>query len=255
MKRNWLIIPEFEQRETYAALAEQYGAAFEYNDFYLPCVYENERELERRIQGYCTLDRDRKRDTLHGVFLDVVISSDDSFIAEYSKKRMRQSMEIADRLGIRGVVFHSGLVRGVTGTKYIENWINRQSAFFRELLQAFPGQEIFMENTQEETPEYLLRLKESLKDCPGFSLCLDYAHANISGTPPEEWVKRMGKKISHIHINDNDGRMDLHQVPGDGVIDWKQFKQITSELEDVSVLIEIAGLEQQKRALEYLGKC
>ncbi len=252
MKRNWLIIPEFEQRQAYAELAEQYGAVFEYNDFFLPCVYEKEEELERRIQGYCALNRDRRRDTLHGVFLDVVISSDDSFIAEYSKKRMRQSMETAARLGIRGVVFHSGLVRGVTGTTYIENWVARQSAFFRELLQEFPALEIFMENTQEETPEYLLRLKESLGDCPKFSLCLDYAHASISGTKPADWVKELGQNIAHFHINDNDGKLDLHQVPGEGVIDWKQFEKITSERNETPVLIEINGLERQKRALEYL---
>lgn len=252
MKRKWLIIPEYEQREAFAALAEQYQAAFEYNDFYLPAVYEKEEEINRRIKGYCELNRDRSKDMLHGAFLDVVASSEDAVIAEYSKKRMRHSMEIAKRLGIRGVVFHSGLVRGVTGSQYLENWVERQSSFIRELLEEFPELEICMENTQEETPEQLLRLKERLRDCQRFSLCLDYAHANISGTKPESWVKQMGQQIGHFHINDNDGRLDLHQVPGEGSIDWSSFEAVTKELEQVSVLIEINGLEKQKRALEYL---
>ena len=107
MKKNWLLIPEFEQRESYAELAEQCQAGFEYNDFFLPEVYGNEEEIQRRVDGYCSLRRDRSKDTLHGVFLDVVISSDDPQIAEYSKKRFRQSMEIARRMAIKGVVFHN----------------------------------------------------------------------------------------------------------------------------------------------------
>lgn len=254
MKRKWLIIPEYEQREAYAALAKQYRAAFEYNDFFQPAVYENEEEVNRRIAGYCELDRDRSKDMLHGAFLDVVASSDDAVIAEYSKKRMRQSMEIAGRLGIRGVVFHSGLARGVTNKTYVENWISRQGSFIRELLREFPDLEICMENTQEETPELLLRLKESLRDCSRFSLCLDYAHANISGTRPELWVKQAGQYIGHFHINDNDGTADLHLTPGEGSIDWLNFEAVTKELSQVSVLIEINGLEKQGKALEYLER-
>ena len=47
MKRNWSIIPEFEQREQFFILSEQYQTAFEYNDFYVPSVYQNEEEVEK----------------------------------------------------------------------------------------------------------------------------------------------------------------------------------------------------------------
>ena len=86
MKRNWLIIPDFNRREESKKLAEEYHAGFEYNDFFLPGVYEDEAEIKRRIAGYKALGRDRSNDTVHGAFLDVVISSDDAHIAEYSKK-------------------------------------------------------------------------------------------------------------------------------------------------------------------------
>ena len=126
MRRNWLIIPDFDKREESAKLAGEYNAGFEYNDFFLPKVYEDEAEVRRRIEGYKALDRDRSRDTLHGAFLDVVVSSDDAFIAEYSKKRLRQSMEIGKELSVKGVVFHSGLVPGVTTPVYLNNWVSRQ---------------------------------------------------------------------------------------------------------------------------------
>ena len=254
MNRNWLIIPEYEKREAYAELAEQYHAGFEYNDFYLPGIYEREEEVERRIKGYCMLNRDRSRDTLHGAFLDVVVSSDDSYIAAYSKKRMKQSMEIARKLSIKGVVFHSGLVRGVTSESYLNNWVLRQEEFFREICAEYRELEVYLENTQETAPELMLPLLERMKDCQNFKFCLDYAHAAISGTPVVQWVNAVTEYTGHLHINDNDLCADLHQVPGDGNIDWQQFKRLTEGMKDATVLLELRGLEQQKRALEYMEK-
>ena len=253
MKRNWSIIPEFEQKEMFAMLSEQYETAFEYNDFFLPYVYMNDEEIERRIRGYCSLHRNRSNDTLHGVFLDNVPCSDDTVIAQYSKMRMQQSMEIAQRLGIKGVVFHSALVPKVTGDVYIENWLQRQAQFFHQLLCQFPSLHIYLENTQEESPIYLLRLKERLQHCNRFSFCLDYAHANISMTKTSQWIEAMKDSIAHMHINDNDGVADLHQIPGEGSINWKEFEKETKAISNVSMLIEIKGFEKQKKALEYLN--
>ena len=253
MKRNWSIIPEFEQREQFAILAEQYQTAFEYNDFYVPSVYANEEEVERRIHGYRNLHRNRSDDTVHGVFLDNVPCSDDTVIAQYSKMRMRQSMEIAQKLEVKGVVFHSALVPKVTNDAYIENWLQRQSEFFQKLLEQFPSLYIYLENTQEENPMYLLRLKKRLQNYERFRFCLDYAHANISGTKTSYWIQEMKENIGHMHINDNDGVADLHQVPGEGSIDWKKFEKETQDISNVSILIEIKGLENQKRALKYLN--
>lgn len=252
MRRNWLIIPDFEQREAHAELAKEYDAAFEYNDFFLPQVYENEEEIKRRIAGYKALNRNRSKDTLHGAFLDVVVSSDDAYIAEYSKMRLRQSMDIGRELAVKGVVFHSGLVPGVTAPAYLNNWVLRQEAFYRELCEDYPELTVYLENTQESGPELLLPLIERMADCKNFKVCLDYAHAIISGTPAKEWVTALKKNIGHMHINDNDLCVDLHQVPGKGRIDWRQYADLTEELENVPVLIELGGLERQRQSLKFL---
>lgn len=252
MKRNWLIIPDFERREESARLAKEYNAGFEYNDFFLPCVYENEAEIKRRISGYKELDRDRSKDTLHGAFLDTVISSDDSFIAEYSQKLLRQSMEIARELSVKGVVFHSGLVPGVTTPAYLNNWLLRQEVFYRELCEDFPDLTVYMENTQEAAPKFLLPLIERMSDCKNFKICLDYAHAVISKTSAEQWITELQPYIAHMHVNDNDLLSDLHQVPGEGKIDWWKYAMLTAGIKEVSVLIELSGPEKQKKALDFL---
>lgn len=252
MKRNWLIVPDFERREDSAKLAQEYNAGFEYNDFFQPQVYENDAEIRRRIEGYKALSRDRSNDTLHGAFLDVVVSSDDAFIAGYSKKRLRQSMEIGRELSVKGVVFHSGLVPGVTSTSYLNNWAARQEEFYRELCREYPELMVYMENTQEASPALMLPLIERMADCKNFKVCFDYAHAAISKTPAEEWVDLLGPYIAHMHVNDNDLCADLHQVPGEGKIDWRKYNRLTAGIKEASVLIELGGIERQKKALEYL---
>lgn len=252
MNRDWLLIPEFEYRWESKNLADQYGAAFEYNDFFSPEVYENEAETERRINGYLELGRDTKKDTLHGVFLDIVATSTDTTIREYSKKRMLQSLAIAKRLGVKGVVFHSGLVPGVEQEGYLSLWLNGLSEFLHTACLQYPDLEVYIENTLEKSPKNLLRLAEQMKDVKNFGLCLDYAHAAISGMDVSDWVAQMGPYLRHFHINDNDTVRDLHQIPGDGRIDWKQFKDNTQSFRNISTLIEINGVEQQNRALRYL---
>ena len=252
MKRNWLIIPEFGKREAFADLAEEYHAGFEYNDFFFPGVYEDETEVKRRISGYKALNRDRNKDTLHGAFLDVVVSSDDAFIAEYSKKRLHQSMEIGRELSVKGVVFHSGLVPGVTSQVYLNNWLKRQEEFYRKLCEEYPEITVYLENTQESSPQLLLPLIEQMSDCKNFKVCLDYAHAVISKTPVQEWVSALKNHIVHMHVNDNDLQADLHLVPGEGKIDWHQYGRLTEGLSEASVLVELGGLERQRQALEYL---
>ena len=252
MRRNWLIIPDFDKREESAKLAGEYNAGFEYNDFFLPKVYEDEKEIRRRIEGYKALDRDRSHDTLHGAFLDVVVSSDDAFIAEYSKKRLRQSMEIGKELSVKGVVFHSGLVPGVTTPVYLNNWVSRQEAFYRELCGDYPELTVYLENTQEASPDLLLPLIERMTDCKNFKVCLDYAHAAISKTPVESWISALRPYIAHMHVNDNDLCADLHKVPGEGKIDWHRYKQLTEDLTEATVLVELGGVERQKQSLDYL---
>lgn len=253
MKRNWLIIPEYEQKEESAALAEKYNAGFEYNDFFLPKVYEDEAEVKKRIAGYKALCRDRSNDTVHGAFLDVVVSSDDAFIAQYSQKRLRQSMEIGRELSVRGVVFHSGLVPGVTTPIYLSNWVNRQEEFYQKLCKDFPELTVYLENTQESCPELLLPLVERMSDCKNFKVCLDYAHAAISKTPVEHWIATLQPYIAHMHVNDNDLCDDLHQIPGEGKIDWLKYNLLTADMRDASVLVELGGQKRQKKALEYLS--
>ena len=121
------------------------------------------------------------------------------------------------------------------------------------MAERYPQMDIYMENTFEKTPDMLIKLKKNMENVTNFKLCLDYGHACISPTPPQTWAEKMGTYVGHIHLNDNDLKTDLHQVPGEGNIDFKQCKDLLEKYAPgIPVLLELNGTERQKRALEYM---
>ena len=143
------IIPDRNDIERTLKLAEEYGAVFEYNDFMIPPQTEDADKRRETVAFYRSLGRDLSQDTLHGAFLDITVHSQDPWIRRVSGKRIYQSMETAEELGVRGVVFHTGLLRDYREKSYLENWLETNAAFWEKILEDFPGREIYLENMFE----------------------------------------------------------------------------------------------------------
>lgn len=249
------MIPDMEHIEESLQLARQYHAYFEYNDFFMPQVFSDEAEIERRIQLYKSLEHDRSKDTLHGAFFDVAIHSRDEKIREASRARVRQSLSIAEKLGVRGVVFHTNLIAGYYDENYLNGWLTASVEFYKEMLAEFPTLEIFVENMFETRPDELKRLADAMTEEERFGICLDYAHAAVFGKEPKLWVKELAPYIRHLHINDNDLCGDKHWNVGAGQMDWEEFSDAMKHYEvQASTLIEVRGNEKWKLSMEYLEK-
>lgn len=252
MNRLYLI-PDREDMERIGQLADDYGCSYEYNDFYTPSVLDDRRKQEEIIESYAKYRSDFSHDTMHGAFLDVTVHSSDPLIRDASILRIRQSMDIAQRMGLRGVVFHTGRIAGFRTTCYLNQWLMMNRDFFQELAADYPRQQIYMENMFDEAPDILAGLAGQMKETEGFGVCLDYAHAALTAAPQQEWVETLAPYICHMHINDNDLKNDLHQPVGAGSIDWLQFDRLLrSSSIDATVLIEVKGYEAQKASLEYM---
>ena len=247
------IIPDANRIEQSLELAEKYDAVFEYNDFFMPDMLDDEIAVSRRIDLYRSLDRSRKEDTLHGVFLDITPHSDDALIRAASDKRIRQSMEIARELGVKGVVFHTNTIPNFRVQPYRDNWLKRNAEYFTRICSEYSELHIYMENMFDIDNSDMLRIGEAMRGVDNFGLCLDYAHAHAFGEDPADWLKRLAPYVRHMHINDNDGVNDLHQVIGQGSIDWEEYTGIMTGLgTDASILVEVTGVEKQRASLEYM---
>lgn len=267
------LVPDRKDMERMCALAVEYGCAFEYNDFFWPEVMEDSQKKKEIIEDYraceeafinkCHGDENAdnqfaqvifENDTMHGAFLDVTIHSDDPLIRDASLLRVRQSMEIAKTMGLKGVVFHTGRLAGFRAAGYLRNWRDKNAAFFREIAELYPAQQIYMENMFDEAPDILAGLAEKMRDVKNFGVCLDYAHAMIfSKCPGREWIETLAPHIRHIHINDNDLQNDLHLAVGAGSLDWQEFDSLIREYRvEAPVLVEVNGYEAQRESLQYM---
>lgn len=245
------IIPSYDNIEKSLELAKRYQALFEYNDFYKPYLLDNADMLREMIRFYTSLERDRKDDTLHAAFLDIALHSQDSKIRDVSEHRVRQCMDITAQLGIRGIILHTNYIANFHAAAYQETWLEKNEEFIRRISREYPGIQIYMENMFDVSPGFLTKLAERLEDVKSFGVCFDIAHANLSQVPLEQWHQALSPYIRHIHINDNKGVVDSHDMPGTGNIDWNLVKKLMGN-RPVSVLLEITDVQAQEQALIHM---
>lgn len=251
---KFLIIPQPYDTENSLRVAEKYGFGFEYNDFFIPDILDNADETERIISEY------KKRPlpsycTLHGAFFDVIVFSSDRLIREAAKLRIRQSLDIARKIGAKGVVFHTNHSPQLTSEIYVKGWHDRNAEFWSGMLEEYSDINIYLENMFDSSPDMLAGLAEELCTFSNFGVCLDYAHAEVFGGGAEEWVEKIAPYVRHLHINDNDLKDDLHQAVGSGKIDWDRFAEhYRAHFSDCTVLIEVNGTEKQVQSAEFLKK-
>ena len=195
------------------------------------------------------------RDTMHGVFFDIAMTSTDEIIRNRSRVLMNNSMEIAANLGVKGVVFHTGINPGLWNRSYLDGWLDAAATWLDKLAKEYSHIDIYIENTFDKEPGVLTSLIDLLSHRKNVKLCLDYGHALLTDTEDEEWVKQMAPYVGHIHLNDHDMKEDLHLAPGKGLIDFERFEDLMEEYEvDAQVLLELNGAQEQLEALKYMTK-
>lgn len=253
---KYLIIPHKEDLGQSLELAKKYDLGFEFNDFFWPDVLDDTAKQEEIIETYGAVEMPKLL-TSHGAFFDVLVFSLDRKITAVSEARVRESLDIAKRMGAGKVIFHTNYEPLLTQDYYRKSWRERTAAFYRKVCAEYPDLLICMENMFDDAPYELESVAALLKDVPNFGVCLDYAHACVfgHGVDTEEWVKTLAPYIRHVHINDNDGKDDLHLAVGEGVTDWNRFLTLRAGyFPEATVLVETTPLERQVKSLEYMNE-
>ncbi len=80
------------------------------------------------------------------------------------------------------------------------------------------------------SPEELKKVLAEL-DPEQFIVCVDLGHAALIGYPPEDFVRGLDKNILlSLHVQDTDGRDDIHTIPGQGIIRWDDVCKALGEI-------------------------
>ena len=93
-----------------------------------------------------------------------------------------------------------------------------------------PGSDTFVRATCSSA-ESLCELIDTLNDRygPHYAACLDTGHALMLGDNCASMVKSLGSRLKVLHVHDNDGTRDMHQAPGKGKINWREFCEALRE--------------------------
>ena len=82
-------------------------------------------------------------------------------------------------------------------------------------------------------PDQLSEVIDTLNGIYGhhFAACLDTGHAIVCGYEPADVLRKLGKRVSTLHIHDSLGILDDHLLPGAGIIKWDDFMDALYEVE------------------------
>ena len=75
----------------------------------------------------------------------------------------------------------------------------------------------------------LIDYVDSFND-PMVQICWDFGHANITGFDQCVGLRKVGKRLKCVHIDDNFGNLDHHLIPFSGKVDWHKIMPVLAEI-------------------------
>jgi sugar phosphate isomerase/epimerase len=129
-----------------------------------------------------------------------------------------------------------------------ERSLNQMKISLEELKQVAEECSItfFVEN-MPNWGHFILRFPQELPLIGDLGLALDVGHAFLNGCL-EEFLSH---PIAHFHIHDNDGKDDLHQAVGDGIIDFGPVMDAVRR-NNATPIIEVNGFDAVQRSIKAL---
>ena len=113
-------------------------------------------------------------------------------------------------------------------------------------------------------PDGLDRIQKLVKS-PSIGINFDTGNAFLCGEDPYKWLKRVAKRLVHLHAKDisiEQGGAERGKVTGtpvgcacgEGVIDWKKVIQIIRKdcPRDIVLSVECGTIEQAERSIKHL---
>ena len=250
---NIFIQPQLDSYNPYLKLAEKYNFSFEIVDFASPAVLNDMQEYRYRKEFYKHhLASFPNRITLHGAFIDVLVSSPDQAIKRASQEKVRICLETAVELNADSIVFHTGFNPVIRNPSYRANYLQQSALFWRRMAEEY-SIEILLENMWESEPNTIAELLDNIYNTK-VNVCLDLGHHHVFGRESlASWLNVLGSRVSYLHLSDNKGDIDAHLPLGAGNIDWRGFNNEIQQLTNLPrVVLEVKWLERIEQSIRYL---
>ncbi len=164
---------------------------------------------------------------MHMPYPMYIPKADTAFNDYLMKNVAPKSLQVCSFLECKYIVIHGFKLAKYLGSEeaewqYTEGFINSIAPQLKEL-----GIVVCIENIYENVGAHIIegpccnarkaaeridRLNDKYKaEVVGF--CFDTGHANLLGFDFERFITTLGNRLKVLHIHDNDGVRDLHQIP------------------------------------------
>jgi len=157
--------------------------------------------------------------TLHAPFYDFNPGSPKRRLRKSSHKIADQSLQLAEKLGAKRIVFHPGLPSG-SDTHVQQLWLKNSLEFWPEYLERAAKFNCILciENIYEGAPELFIELLSTINS-PHMGHVFDIGHWNIFSTRKLiDWLDITAPYLKHLHLHDNHGEHDEHLAVGQGYV-------------------------------------
>ncbi|MEX2216901.1 MAG: sugar phosphate isomerase/epimerase family protein [Phycisphaeraceae bacterium] len=207
-------------------------------------------------------------DSIHGVFgPEHDPSSPDEPLRQFAMRTYREEGEIARKLGGPMVVVHPApmaadptLVTDIGRQMRIDPMRRSMEQLARAgeslgviyLIENIPANYFFGEDAQ-----LIARMVRQF-DHPNLKMCFDTGHAHMTTKSlADRDLAACADVVAYFHVNDNDGTLDAHQIPGLGTCPWEGYaKQFAKMPDAVPAMLELFYSEEEMKdqVAEGLGE-
>lgn len=156
---------------------------------------------------------------------------------EEREELVRRGIIASNILGAEWAIIHPGTVYEDGAYSYEES-LKANLEYFNKHLPTAREYKVGLaiENLPDKerrrfggSPLELMNLVDELND-PYIGVCWDIGHANLMKINQSKWIKRFGKRIKAIHVNDNHADWDEHLAPYYGNVDWNKILKALREI-------------------------
>ncbi len=239
-------------------IAAQYRLGIEVMAFAFPDVLDGDwedllhdyKEALRMVRGPITM---------HGPFLDMAPGSPDKRINEICRARYKHGIHIASELNARCIMFHANFIAAIHNPEYRQGWHARNLVFWHDMAEYAQEHDvtIAIENMWEFDPYIIGDLLREINH-PYLRACIDVGHAHLFSIQQDEklsfevWLRTMEPYLLHFHMNNNDGKLDVHRGFPDGVLDYNSLlKRVRQLRRPVTMTLEMDHVEDMRASLPY----
>ncbi|MEW6600246.1 MAG: sugar phosphate isomerase/epimerase family protein [Nitrospirota bacterium] len=248
-----------------ALSAPHFHIPYEACDKYRPFFRDNQWNLEIYF-GSRSFDKIKKSDivklkkkldygpqlSIHGPFMDLSPGAVDPKVRDITSKRFSRTLDIAEILKPKVIVFHSGYDKWKYDER-VDIWLEGCLQTWKPINERASdlGVKIAIENIFEDDPSHLALLSKEMAS-ENFGICFDTGHFNLfSKLTLTEWLGIIKPYVKELHLHDNLKNADEHRAIGDGDFD---FATLFKELHGVDCVytIEAHNMNDAMTSLERL---